>query len=404
MRVFAFEGEGGLTAGASHETKNSAWGLGLDNLVYVVDWNDFGIDDHPVSSVVHGTPEDWFRPYGWRVSGTEHGSDFAHVHPVLAEAIHGESKARRRWSGSRRARDAAISSTTTRATVRRTVPRIASSIGRRSVPFAEKYGVDFDGFGQPEPTDPKEFRKQTETNLRKVIEVLHRDQELVDYLAGTLVRIGDSIPREIDGFRLGRVMPEGGTTPVSASVSTSAPTSTSTPPRTPTNDPNIVDFRSYPESLWAKPGEKQPNRAALGKWGAWVNSYCGREYGRPLFLAMSADLAGSTNIAGFADGWEELPGWGKYDRVSNPEGALLPQEITEFTNAGISAGIATVNFAEDPYRGVRWLLRGVLDLRKLLLPEVRADAALQPARPGLPAQGRQGALDRGSLRPGDGRR
>ena len=33
--VFAFEGEGGLTAGASHETKNSAWGLGLDNLIYV---------------------------------------------------------------------------------------------------------------------------------------------------------------------------------------------------------------------------------------------------------------------------------------------------------------------------------------------------------------------------------
>jgi transketolase len=67
VRVFAFEGEGGLTTGASHETKNSAWALGLSNLVYVVDWNDFGIDDHAVSSYVHGTPEDWFRPYGWRV-------------------------------------------------------------------------------------------------------------------------------------------------------------------------------------------------------------------------------------------------------------------------------------------------------------------------------------------------
>ena len=28
------EGEGGITAGASHETINSAWGLGLGNLVY----------------------------------------------------------------------------------------------------------------------------------------------------------------------------------------------------------------------------------------------------------------------------------------------------------------------------------------------------------------------------------
>jgi transketolase len=32
VKVFAIEGEGGLTAGASHETKNSAFGLGLDNL------------------------------------------------------------------------------------------------------------------------------------------------------------------------------------------------------------------------------------------------------------------------------------------------------------------------------------------------------------------------------------
>src|SRR5262245_39397363 len=64
VRVFALEGEGGLTAGAHHETKNSAWGLGLDNLVYLVDWNDFGIDPRAASTVVHGAPEDWFRPYG----------------------------------------------------------------------------------------------------------------------------------------------------------------------------------------------------------------------------------------------------------------------------------------------------------------------------------------------------
>ena len=44
VKVFAFEGEGGHTAGAHHETKNSSWGLGLSNLVYVFDWNDWGID------------------------------------------------------------------------------------------------------------------------------------------------------------------------------------------------------------------------------------------------------------------------------------------------------------------------------------------------------------------------
>ena len=56
VRVFVVEGEGGLTAGASHETRNAAWGLGLSNLVFLVDWNDYGIDDFAASSVVPGTP------------------------------------------------------------------------------------------------------------------------------------------------------------------------------------------------------------------------------------------------------------------------------------------------------------------------------------------------------------
>ncbi|HEX6654679.1 MAG TPA: transketolase, partial [Candidatus Limnocylindria bacterium] len=60
------------------------------------------------------------------------------------------------------------------------------------------------------------------------------------------------------------------------------------------------------------------------------------------------DLAESTNIAGFAKDWEELPGWGWYNRDTNPRGSLLPQEITEFTNAGLVAGLATVNLADDP--------------------------------------------------------
>ena len=75
VKVFVFEGEGGLTPGASHETKNTAWGLGLSNLVFLVDWNDFGIDINPCSSVVHGTPPEWFQSYGWRILGTQAGGE-----------------------------------------------------------------------------------------------------------------------------------------------------------------------------------------------------------------------------------------------------------------------------------------------------------------------------------------
>jgi transketolase len=108
--------------------------------------------------------------------------------------------------------------------------------------------------------------------------------------------------------------------------------------------------------MWRKPGDHQPNRAALGVWGSYVNSIAKRDYGRPLFVACSADLAESTNIAGFAklfgsaELFGDMPGFGWYERDTNPTGALLPTEITEMANAGLMTGLASVNFAADPFR------------------------------------------------------
>ena len=59
-------------------------------------------------------------------------------------------------------------------------------------------------------------------------------------------------------------------------------------------------------------------------------------------------MAGSTNISGFAEAFGDFKGYGWYERVGTDEGALLPQEITEFANAGIMAGLAGVNFAANP--------------------------------------------------------
>ncbi|MDP7096892.1 MAG: transketolase, partial [Candidatus Poseidoniia archaeon] len=93
-----------------------------------------------------------------------------------------------------------------------------------------------------------------------------------------------------------------------------------------------------------------PNRAAFGNFGSWINSYCKEIYGRPVALVCSADLAGSTNIAGFSKGWNNSTGFGVYHREDNPKGTLLPQGITEFANAGLMTGISTVNFANNPYK------------------------------------------------------
>ena len=99
-----------------------------------------------------------------------------------------------------------------------------------------------------------------------------------------------------------------------------------------------------------------------------------------------------------------MKGWGRYDREHNPEGALLPQEITEFTNSGVAAGIACVNLsrrsrsrsstastpAHSTYASFSYLKYGLMRLFSQIAQDSRH-------------QGRQGALGRGPLRAGDGR-
>jgi len=254
VKVFVFEGEGGLTPGSAHETKNTAWGLGLDNLVFMVDWNDFGIDPRPASSVVAGTPTDWFAPYGWRVAGTEHGMEWGPVTRTVLEAVCGPNPGRvptMAWFVTQKGRgygkvDAASHGT---------------PFGMNAEPFwagrkrfMDRYGVAYEGAGSPAPADPGAVQAQAAANLGIAMSVLRRDEDLVTWLSDRL-----------------------------------------------------------------------------------------------LVIAASADLAESTNIAGFGQDFDGSPGTGWYERTHNPTGALLPTEITEFTNAGLVAGLATVNLAEDPF-------------------------------------------------------
>ena len=136
--------------------------------------------------------------------------------------------------------------------------------------------------------------------------VLRRDEAIVDWLSERLLRIADSVPDHIDGFRL-----DGGAEPLAS-------------------DSRLFDFETYPEQMWKKPGDKAANRAASGHGGRMSTPSAKRSHGRPLFIAASADLAESTNIAGFAADFGDLPGFGWYERDENPTGALLPTEITEF--------------------------------------------------------------------------
>ena len=322
VRVFAMEGEGGLTPGASHETRNTAWGLGLANLVFLLDWNDYGIDDNAVSSVVHGTPTDWFAPYGWHVCSTEQGSEFPTVTRTLLDAVHGgrgdvPSVA---WFKTRKGRGYLVYDNKSHGAAH---ARNSEKFWKLRKAFMSKYGVEYAGVDQSAP-DGDAMLAQTEQNFRVAMSVLERDRETVDAVSDRLIEIAASVPDKIDGLKL----PAG-----SGAVF---------------KDERLYDFENYPESMWAKPGESQPNRSGFSRWGSWVNSFARKEYGRPVFLVCSADLAASTNINGFAQGYDDVEGWGWYNRDTNLDGALLPQQITEFTNAGLCVGIASVNVADDP--------------------------------------------------------
>lgn len=323
VHVFVLDGEGGLTPGANHEAMNSAWGMKLDNLFFLLDWNDYGIDEHAFSKIIYGTPQDWFSAHGWAVHGTEKGEDWAAVQEVLLRSVgreNPEAVPTAIWTKTRKGRGYLKYDSPSHGVPH---PMDSPIFWETKKPFAEKYGATFTNFGGSAPKDPALLAEEFRCNLQAVISVLQKDADLVDYLATRLVEIAQSVPEEQPNFCLD-------------------------PHRNPYQDPRLFDFSQYPADIFAKPGDKLANRAALAKWGAWVNAFGAREYGQPIFMACSADLCESTNVAGFGKPYGDFPGYGWYERTGSKTGALLPQAITEMANAGLLCGLATVNFADRP--------------------------------------------------------
>ena len=323
VKVFAFEGEGGLTTGASHETMNSAWGLGLGNLIYFLDWNDFGIDPRPFSSIIYGTPEDWFGSHGWHVEGTMDGENWGELtksyhkllienaDPKIPKVIYGRTTKGRGYHKIDYASHGAAHK------------RNSELFWKTKQDFADKYDVDFFNFGSEEANTKEGQEDQARSYFESIFSVLKSNQSLVEYLSDTLVSTGDSVPEQIPNCKITI--------------------------NNPTKDKNLFDIKSLPKDLFVKPGEKAPNRVGFSKYASYINTYSIKKYGRPLVIAMSADLADSTNVSGFAKGYSGADDLGFFNKDSNTDSPLMPQGITEFTNAGMLAGLTSVNFNEDPY-------------------------------------------------------
>lgn len=321
VKVFALEGEGGLTPGVIHETKNSAYGLGLGNFVTLVDWNDFGIDNRTFSSVMNGAPKDWFEPHGWTTAGTNDGENWTEIMKAYSELLENpdSDKPRMLWLKMRKGRGYGKFDAPSHGAPHK---RNSKEFWDTKRHFAETYNLDIPHMDS-KFNDYDENKIQMADVLTSVMSLFDSEEGLLEYLSDRLIEIGDSVP---DSSNSSKVFD-----------------------KNPLHDNRLFDYKNFPESLYKKPGDMAPNRAAFGNYGSWLNSYCMKHYNRPLFIVSSADLAGSTNIAGFAQGWEDKEGTGMYDRKSNLKGCLIPQGITEFANAGMSVGISSVNFNKNAY-------------------------------------------------------
>ena len=321
VKVFAFEGEGGLSTGATHETLNSSWGLGLGNIVYYIDWNDYGIDSRPFSSIVNSTPKELFETSGWHVEGTDDNEDWESFTEAYYDLLVSNAKPnipKMVYAKSRKGRGYHVFDEKSHGVPHK---RNSELFWKTKEDFSKKYGISFDGFGEAAAETREQQVKQATSYFNTVISVMQDNQELVDYLANRLVDLGDSVPESIDG----------------CTISDSNPL----------DDKTFFDFENYPDEIFVEAGTKIPNRVGFSKIASWLNTHSRQSHGRPLFVAMSADLADSTNISGFAKGWGNVEDMGMYDKVNNPDSPLMPQGITEFTNSGMMAGLSTVNFNKD---------------------------------------------------------
>ena len=321
-KVFAIEGEGGLTTGVSHEARISAFGLGLNNLIYILDWNDYGIDDRPFSEIKAGTPKDWFKPYGWKVAGTKNGEDWYSILQAYEELFTSPDldKPKALWVKTRKGRGYNKFDNASHGSPHK---QNSGEFWDTKREFGDQYGLTFTHIDKKMASTFEENKVQMSDTFETIMSLFDSENGLLDYLADRLVEIADSVSENSalrEKFKTN-----------------------------PLNDKVLYDYENYPKSLYKVPGDKVPNRLAFGNFGSWINTYCKEKYSRPLVLVSSADLAGSTNISGFSSGWDRKEGYGMYHRNKNIEGTLLPQGITEFGNAGLMTGISTVNFSSDPY-------------------------------------------------------
>ena len=239
VKVFAFEGEGGFPTGASHETINSAWGLGLGNLVYFMDWNDYGIDNRPFSSIIYGGPEDWFGSHGWHVEGAEDGENWEELTEAYYKLLVENADInipKVIYSKTRKGRGYHVYDNKSHGTTHK---RNSELFWKTKEDFAYQYDLQFPEFGEAAANTWEGQIEQAKSMFNTIFTIMESNQMYVDFLADRLVELGESVPEKNDSCKV--------------------------TDQNPTHDPDLFNVEALPDDIFVAPGEIAPNREGFSK-------------------------------------------------------------------------------------------------------------------------------------------
>ena len=102
--------------------------------------------------------------------------------------------------------------------------------------------MDFDKFGVKAADTRGGQEDQAISYFNSVFSVMKNNQALVDYLAGTLISVGDSVPEQIKQCKV--------------------------TVKNPAKDKTLFDVNNLPDDLFVAPKDKAPNRVGFAKYAS----------------------------------------------------------------------------------------------------------------------------------------
>ena len=354
-KVVAIEGEFAMTSGHSQELKTQAVAQRVGKRLRVIlSFNNAGIDDELIGSVVSSEFTDYDIPaqwasYGWHVLEIDDGHDYGQIAAALS-AMESSDPADRR--------PMILIAHTTKgwwpAAVDGEIPGYGAQIvDHASHPYAfpqngdyfralartfeERFQVAFVGIDQP-IADDRERLIQFKTNIDVAMSVLEQ-KGLGEWLADRLVAIGDSldddlplaVDRTVDPFLDDRL----------------AVANLPTEPQTIEMQDRSGREITSEVRLFEPAGVVRGSRRAISEIFKWLNYVTHNR-----FVAIAADLAESINV-------QKSAHFGYFDPDENPSGTALKAGIQEAGNASTAVGLVGQSASLDPnvHNGV-WALSG----------------------------------------------